>query len=63
MTNEFFTTDGNVWYYAGANGRTVTGGSSYHGQHSTLMQTEAKLRVVLLRMQMVLIASMMLQQA
>ena len=29
---------------------------------STLMQTEAKLRVVLLRMQMVLIASMMLQQ-
>ena len=33
MTNEFFTTDGNVWYYAGANGKTVTGAQVINGQH------------------------------
>ena len=33
VTNEFFTTDGNVWYYAGANGKTVTGAQVINGQH------------------------------
>ena len=33
MTNEFFTTDGNVWYYAGADGKTVTGAQVINGQH------------------------------
>ena len=33
VTNEFFTTDGNVWYYAGANGNTVTGAQVINGQH------------------------------
>ena len=33
VTNEFFTTDGNVWYYAGADGKTVTGAQVINGQH------------------------------
>ena len=33
VVNEFFTTDGNVWYYAGANGKTVTGAQVINGQH------------------------------
>ena len=39
MTNEFFTTDGNVWYYAGANGKTVTGAQVINGQHLYFDQT------------------------
>ena len=33
VVNEFFTTGDNVWYYAGANGKTVTGAQVINGQH------------------------------
>ncbi|MFR2571866.1 MAG: hypothetical protein ACLS9T_00280 [Streptococcus salivarius] len=37
-TSEFFTTDGNVWYYAGADGKTVTGALIINGQTPLLQR-------------------------